>query len=119
MIIAGVSVGAMALPETPERILQRSIGVAWGGSVKIKKFRDADLEFTINLVSKSTALISSLYTALAAAQATTLVITPDSHVDLGNAVGASVNAYWISNSWTPRKNQHDAWDLQMRFRYSS
>ena len=117
--IAGVDVGAFGLPEQPVHVLNRSIGVAASGTVKIKKFRDADLEFVIVLNKKTTTLKNSIYTALAAAQTTTVVVDPDSQVDLGNGAGTAVNAYWVDANYEPSKDAHDAWDITMRFRYSS
>ena len=121
MIIAGIDVGAVSLPESAPWRLQRSVGISESGAVKIKKFRDAEKDIVLSLVGKSLTLRNSLYVALAAAQTTTVVITPDAHIDLGNGAGASVNAYWLgpdpSGGWM--KDAHDSWTMQLNFLYSS
>ena len=117
--IAGVDVGGFGLPEQQTRILNRSIGVAASGTVKIKKFRDADLEFMVKLNGKTTTVKNNLYTALAAAQTTTIAIAPDAHIDVGNGAGTTVNACWIDGNYEPSKTTHDFWDIILRFRYSS
>lgn len=118
--IAGVSVGAFELPEVDGRVLHRSLGVAWSGTMKVKKFRNPSRDIVIHLRAKSDSTVSSLATALLAAQHTTVAIAPDSHVNLGNGAGSTVNAYWIDEDMkTWQKNNHNAWDIRLTFRYSS
>lgn len=118
--IAGVDCGGMGLPETDGRVLQRSIGTNAAGGLKIKKFRDPDSTFQFTLRGKTTTVKDNLATALLAAQTTTVAITPDSHINLGNGAGTLVNAYWLGpdlNQWV--KDAHDAWTIPLIFRYSS
>jgi len=114
--IAGVDVGAWALPEQPRRRLVRSIGFSQGGTVMIEEFRDPDAFFTISLVKKSLTTIELLYTALEAAQDTTVSCDPDAHIDLGAGAGAAVNAYWMDQEWAPTKDAHNSWNLTLTFK---
>jgi hypothetical protein len=118
--IASVDCGGMGLPETDGRKLQRSIGFDASGGITIKKFRDPDKTFQFTLRGKSTTVKNNLATALLAAQTTTVAITPDSHIDLGNGAGTLVNAYWLGpdlDQWV--KDAHDAWTIPLVFKYSS
>ena len=121
MTIAGVDVGAISLPESAPWRLNRSIGISESGTVKIKMYRVADKDIVIAVSGKSLTTRNALYTALAAAQTTTVVLTPDAHIDLGNGAGSSVNAYWLgpdpADAW--QKDTHENWTLKLIFRYSS
>lgn len=119
MTIAGVDVGAMTLPEQDGRVLNRSLGIAAGGAMKIKKFRDPDNNITIILLKKTTTVKDNLITALLAAQTTTVVIAPDAHVNLGNGAGGSINAYWMDQQVNAQKASPDAWDITLLFRFGS
>lgn len=116
MTIAGQEVGAMALPEEDGRRLNRSVGITASGSVKIKKFRDEDRDILIVLKAKTTSVKDALFTAMAAAQTTTMSVDPDAHVDLGGGAGVAVNAYWIDDAYNATKDSHDAWTITLRFR---
>lgn len=117
--IAGVNVGSFSVPENPQRTLNRSVGISQGGAVKIVELRNPDRVFSVTLTHKTAALMESLYTALEAAQNTTVSIDPDVPVDLGNGSGTAVNAYWLDPAWSPVKSGHEDWDITLRFRYSS
>jgi hypothetical protein len=120
MTIASVDVGGSGLPESDGRTLQRSLGVAASGVVKIKKFRDPERVINFTLVGKTTTVKNNLATALIAAQDTTLAITPDAHIDFGNGAGTAVNVYWLGPDLTEwRKEINESWTIPLSFKYSS
>jgi hypothetical protein len=120
--IAGVTVRGFSQPAVDGRVLQRSIGEAASGSTKIKKFRDPDRLLNILLKGETLTTKNSLATALLAAQTTTvaIVITSESHIDLGNGAAATVNVYWLGPDLTEWKEiVYNNWEIPLLFKYSS
>ena len=120
--IAGVTVRGFSQPAVDGRMLQRSIGDSASGSTKIKKFRDPDRMLNILLKGETLSTKNTLATALLAAQTTTvaIVITGETHIDLGNGGAATVNAYWLgpdTDQW--KEIVYNPWEIPLLFKYSS
>lgn len=117
--ISTVSTGAWGLPEDDTRRQNVSIGQAASGAVKFYKFRASDRTFTIILKSKTGTIKDALATALEGDADYTVLVHPDTHVDVGGGAGVEVNAKWIDPVFRAVKVNHEAWDITLNFLYIS
>ena len=113
--IAGVDIGAFALPENDTRQQQVTLGEAWDNSFQFYKFGASRRVITIPLRNKTTAVKNSLATALEADANYQVTIDPDSHIDLGAGAGTAITAQWIDSEFNAVKTNHDAWSITLNF----
>jgi hypothetical protein len=113
--IAGVDVGAFALPQEDRRKQNISLGQAADGTFSKRVLRAPDEMFRIILKGKSTSTKNSLRTALEADADGNVSIDPDSGTDLGGGDGTAVNAQWVDPEFVAVKDNYESWTITMNF----